>query len=273
MKDRIYQTYHSSFSPAVISALREIDDLKRHLDSLSPLTSDAGIQAGLKSYDEAFLVRMTYHSNAIEGSTLSLADTAAALDGELVKNATAQEIYAAKGVFDGFMYARKMLGEGHRLSEELIKEIHERTALDIDLRLRGIYRTTQVYIKGSQTVPVAAHKLYTLMPDLVFAHNDSDIHPLLKASIFHVLFEGIHPFADGNGRTGRNILNYMLMQAGYPPVAIRHDKTSGYIEALEEWQIENDSDKCLTLVASLARSEIEARISLIETATNFEELR
>jgi Fic family protein len=273
MKDRIYRSYHTSFDPTINATLCKIDELAKHLDSLEPISSDVGIRAGLESYDEAFLVKMTYHSNAIEGSTLSLADTAAALDGEQVNNATSKEIYAAKGVSDGFMFVKKVLGEGRELSEDLIREIHERTALDIDARLRGIYRTTQVYIKGSQTVPVAPHTLYTLMPDLVCAHNNSELHPILKASVFHVLFENIHPFADGNGRAGRNILNYMLIQAGYPPIAIRHDKSIGYIKSLEKWQIENDPDDFLALVANSIRNELEARISLIETATNFDELR
>ena len=140
----------------------------------------------------------------------------------------------------GRLYAVPCLtarGAGGPLDEDLIKDIHERTALDCQPRARGVYRVTSVYINGSLTVTADPHCVRELMANLIFAANNTDMHPIAKAAAFHAMFENIHPFKDGNGRTGRIIINHMLMEAGYPPIAFKASSKAGYHTALEDWQV------------------------------------
>ncbi len=206
----------------------------------------------MKSYEEAYLVRFTYNSAATEGSTLSLVDTALVIEGEFMPsdpcNKRLSDIFAARGIADGVAYASTRLGRDAPLSEELIKEVHERTALDCQPRVRDIYRSGAVYIKGSETVPVSAAQVRLLMGDLVFGFAQSQNHPFLRAAAFHVLFENIHPFADGNGHTGRILLSYLLEKEGYPPIALKVANRAAYLSSLEEWQVRQNPRSFGTLV-------------------------
>lgn len=85
---------------------------------------------------------------------------------------------------------------------------------------------------------------------LVAAADGGDAHPILRAAGFHAMFENIHPFADGNGRTGRQILNMMLMQAGYEPIVIKHDAGRTYVGRLEQWQAYDNPAPLLGTVAN-----------------------
>lgn len=76
---------------------------------------------------------------------------------------------------------------------------------------------------------------------LIDVLNGSGAHPLLKAAGFHAMLENIHPFMDGNGRTGRQLLNFMLLKHGYRPVAIKYDAKRDYARGLESWQVDGDS--------------------------------
>lgn len=87
--------------------------------------------------------------------------------------------------------------------------------------MRGVYRNGAVYIRGSKTVPVSVAQVRPLMGDLVFGFVHSQNHPILRAAAFHALFENIHPFADGNGRTGRILLNYLLEKRDILPLRSR----------------------------------------------------
>ena len=100
-------------------------------------------------------------------------------------------------------------------------------ALDCQPKARGVYRISPVYINGSLTVTGAPYSVRELMADLVFAANGTGMHPIAKAAAFHAMFENIHPFKDGNGRTGRIIMNHMLKEAGFPPIAIKRPRGPG----------------------------------------------
>ncbi|MCL2655092.1 MAG: Fic family protein [Coriobacteriia bacterium] len=237
--------------------------IERYRDLCARMDGAGVTSLGLTSYEEAFAVKMSYHSNAIEGSTLTIGDTADVLDGLVLPNKSQREQLAAKGVADGMAYVARELGAGRALSEELIKDIHERTALDIDYALRGVYRQSPVYIRGSEMVPPNWESVRELMADLIYQYNASDAGPLYRAIAFHVAFENIHPFQDGNGRTGRNILNFMLVQQGLPPVALRYDKEHSYTNALQAWQVSHDKAPFTEQVVSSLRSELDERIRIM----------
>ena len=109
--------------------LRRVDALKDRARSLEPL--DGVEDMALADYDRDWLVRYTYNSNAIEGSTLTLEDTSLVLEGEFVpSDSPARYVFAARGVADGMAYVREYAKEGRKLNEELIRRLHEVTALD-----------------------------------------------------------------------------------------------------------------------------------------------
>lgn len=254
MKEEIYQSFHldeSGFS----SIIEKLDETRESFDSLQPFSFEE--RDALISYDADFLVRFTYGSNSIEGSTLSLEDTTLVLEGEFVPDKPGKEIFMAKGVSDGYDFALQAIEQNSSFTEELIKDIHLRTALDNQPRTRGVYRTSTVYLRGSNVVPANPLQIREYMADLLFAYDNSDMHPLLRIAAFHVLFEHIHPFQDANGRTGRTVLNFMLLQNGYIPIALKADAggAHAYSSALQSWQLNNDATPFVNLIQSLLTEE------------------
>ena len=259
MREKIYQAFHLDRKQFACD-LERAERASHELRQLEPLSEDEVL--GQQSYDEAFLVRFTYNSAAIEGSTLSLIDTALVIEGEFMPSDPADkrlsDIFAARGIADGVAFAHRARQEKRAVTEDLIKDIHERTALDCQPRVRGAYRTNAVYLRGSQTVPAAVDHVRPLMGDLIFAFEHAEGHPLLNAAAFHVLFENIHPFADGNGRCGRIILNYMLECAGYPPIALKAANRATYLTSLEDWQVRDNPQPFVAMVCDQIVEEAHA---------------
>lgn len=172
-----------------------------------------------QAYFEDYVTRSTYHSNAIEGSTLSFAETYAILwnDNTMKVTATARELYEA--INHKYALATASENMDDPLSERLVKAI----ARDINRNISGIddYRHGQVIIRGAEHLPPAANQVNQLMMQLVYEYNhDEGGDPFLREARFHVRFERVHPFEDGNGRTGRILVNRGLMRAGLAPVVI-----------------------------------------------------
>ena len=222
--------------PEITTRLDLIDTLRAHALSLEPL--DGVETMALSDYDRDWLVRYTYNSNAIEGSTLTLQDTSLVLEGEFVpSDSPARFVFAARGVADGMAYVREYASERRELDPELIQRIHEVTALDLQPFARGTFRPYGYLARITATRVKTADPLeiHDDLQALIDGLNGSDAHPLLKAAAFHTMFENIHPFMDGNGRTGRQLLNLMLLENGYRPVAIKHDAGRVYARGLESW--------------------------------------
>ena len=222
--------------------LRRIDALKDRARSLEPL--DGVEDMAFADYDRDWLVRYTYNSNAIEGSTLTLEDTSLVLEGEFVPpDSPARYVFAARGVADGMAYVREYAKEGRKLNEELIRRLHEVTALDLQPFARGTFRPYGYLARITATRVKTADPLEIRddLQVLIDVLNGSGAHPLLKAAGFHAMLENIHPFMDGNGRTGRQLLNFMLLKHGYRPVAIKYDAKRDYARGLESWQVDGDS--------------------------------
>ena len=245
------------------SELDAIDSLRRDYASLFPLGVEES--ESLASYEDSFLVRFTYNSAAIEGSTLSLGDTALVLEGEFMPSGDKRlsDVFAARGIADACSYAEAALQAGRVLDEELVKDLHERLALDCQPRLRGSYRVGPVFIRGSLTTPVAAGRVREAMGDLMYVSRFSNLHPVVKAAAFHAAFENVHPFSDGNGRVGRLILNYMLMSAGFPPIAIKSDMRGEYVTSLERWQVAGDPTPLVRAICDSVRTELEVRTAIV----------
>ena len=167
---------------------------------------------GNRAYFEDFITRSTYHSNAIEGSTLSYAETYAILwnDNSLQVTATARELYEAIN----HKYALSLALEEIQvpLSERLVKRIAQ--AINKNINEIGGYRTISGLIRGAEHIPPKPNQVNQLMMQLVHEYNHADdVDPYLREARFPIRFERIHPFEAGNGRTGRILVNRGLLQA------------------------------------------------------------
>ncbi|MDR1358849.1 MAG: Fic family protein [Coriobacteriales bacterium] len=259
LKEHIYQNFHDA---SLVPCYAQIDDANDVLKELLP-ESNAEIQEALHSYDQHLGLEIICHSNSIEGSTLTSGETEDVLNGHFFSNKSTQEQLAARGLANGLEFMSRELTKKTPISEDFIKDLHERTTEDLHVRLRGVYRTVPVFIRGSKTVPPDAIKARALMADLVYAYNESALHPIWKATALHVLFENIHPFRDGNGRTGRLLLNYMLELHSYPPIVLKSDKEQSYLAALEQWQAHANTAPFVSLVNRTLEAQIQTRIGII----------
>ena len=222
----------------------EVDALKAELDKRRPLT-----QGELQRLRDEFLVEYTYNSNAIEGNTLTLQETALVLEGITIDKKPLKDHLEAVGHRDAFLYVEELVKNKVPFSERIIKEIHTLVLMDRP-EDRGVYRRIPVRIMGAYHVPPDPILVPEQMENLVaeFASNKK-LHPIERAALFHLKFEGIHPFVDGNGRTGRLILNLMLMQAGYPPINVKYSDRKRYYEAFDNYYRDHNREVALFLVA------------------------
>ncbi len=187
-----------------------------------------------KEYLEDFITRSTYHSNAIEGSTLTYAETYAIIFNDnnfKINNKEPREIYEAINHKKALLHVFDNINQ--TLSEILIKNINKIINQDIK-EIEG-YRNVNVIIKGSDHLPPKCSEVPNMMLYFVYNYNNEKIDNLFeKVAKYHIEFEKIHPFEDGNGRTGRLLINYELLKNNVAPVVIETDDRVKYFELLRK---------------------------------------
>lgn len=220
-----------------------IDALKAELDKRRPLT-----QGELQRLRDEFLVEYTYNSNAIEGNTLTLQETALVLEGITIDQKPLKDHLEAVGHRDAFLYIEQLIKDKTPFSERIIKEIHSLVLMDRP-EDKGVYRRIPVRIMGAYHEPPQPYLVAPQMEQLVAEFANTNLHPIEAAALFHLKFEGIHPFIDGNGRTGRLILNFTLMQHGYPPINVKFADRKRYYEAFDSYYRDGDAGEMVKMVA------------------------
>jgi Fic family protein len=186
---------------------------------------------------EAMRVELTYHSNAIEGSTLSLRDTQLIIEGrEPNTGKSLREIYEARNHDRALrmIEAWAAVQSPTSLQERELLDVHARVMADIDTAGAGRYRADRVLITGTRFVPPGPHKFPALIAALIERANQTNVHPVLQAAELHYNLVAVHPFADGNGRTSRLLMNYHLLRHGFPHVIVPVERRPEYLAALEE---------------------------------------
>jgi len=231
-----------------------VDETKARVSSKRPLS-----QLELKVIEEEFVVRYTYNSNAIEGNTLTLSETALVLKGLTIGSKPLKDHLEAVGHHDAFQYLTEVLKNGSVLTEQTVKDIHSYVLLNQPLE-RGNYRTVDVMITGSKIKLPYSEDVPSLMASLIEDINKSAFNPIEKAAIYHVDFERIHPFVDGNGRTGRLLMNLLLMQHGYLPIDIKYADRARYYETLTTFEDTHSYDGMIRIVAEYELDELKRRL-------------
>lgn len=186
---------------------------------------------------ESFLINFAVNTTSIEGNTITLKEANRLFKEDIIpKNKTLREVYDLTNTKKVFELLRE---KKSKIDLKLIENIHDMLLDKIDKR-KG-FRTHDIHIYGQPFKPSPARYVKEDTKLLLnwYKRQKNKIHPLSLAIFFHHKFENIHPFSDGNGRTGRMLMNYMLMQQNYPPLVISRRFRKRYLDAM------NKADKAL----------------------------
>jgi len=185
----------------------------------------------IKDILDRFTVNFTYESNAIEGNSLTLKDVTLILGENIVpKNKDLREIYETRNTREAH---ELLFNQGIKLTIKEIIKLQEIIVKDTEVSTGFKKLPNYIVMRNLKTTP--PEKVEEEMNRLLkwYEENKENIHPLKLATEFHARFEKIHPFEDGNGRTGRILLNAILLEYGYPPIIIRKTARVAYFSSLE----------------------------------------
>ena len=237
-----------------LSIFETLDNLKAKLETFRPLPST--VVANLR---EDQVLRWTYHSNAIEGNTLTLMETKVVLEGITVGGKPLREHFEAINHKYAILYVEDLVAEKSPLTEHQIKSLHRLILKNIDEDNAGRYRTSNVIISGARHKPVDfIHITEAMEKFIAWYHAPAQkLHPVERAARVHADFVGIHPFADGNGRTSRLLMNLELMKSGFPPAILPVEKRLDYYKALDLAHVEGNYQPFLVLIAEFVKESFE----------------
>lgn len=235
-----------------------LEDKLKALKNRRPLT-----EGELERLNEEFLTEYTYNSNAIEGNTLTLRETDMVLRGLTIDKKSLKEHLEVIGHKEAFDYVKHLVSENAEISENLIKDIHYLVLAD-KKDDRGVYRRIPVRIMGAAHEPVQPYLIIPKMEELLEQYKNSKEDIVTKLARFHIEFEDIHPFIDGNGRTGRLLINLELMKAGYPPIDIKFTDRLNYYEAFDEYHIKHNISAMANMFARYLNNRLDLYLSILD---------
>lgn len=210
---------------------RRLLEKKQRLDRYRPLPPHL-----VRRLHDDLRILLTYHSNAIEGNTLTLRETQMVIDhGMTVGGHPLREYLEASNHAAALDYLTILLDKTVPIGRADMLKFHS-LVMDRILSDAGSWRSIPVSIRGANFVPPPARQVPGLMRDWISWVNGDDAQryePIMRAAIAHHGFEAVHPFEDGNGRCGRLLLNLMLMRDGYPPALLLREWRDGYLIALD----------------------------------------
>lgn len=215
--------------------LHSIGDKKAQLDQLRPM-SKAALRHMQKYYD----VELTYTSNAIEGNTLTLRETAEVIEhGITVGGKQLKEHLEAVDHYEAVLWMRELAAQAAPIGESTVRELHRRIVARSEPDIAGIYSPHRRRIAGSPVIFPNPLKVPDLMQDFGAWLEQA---PATPAAAFeaHFRLTAIHPFSDGNGRTARLLMNLMLIRTGYVPIAVRPEDRKHYLDTLEYGSLAED---------------------------------
>ena len=239
----------------------KIQKLKSEFDTLKK-----GKEALLVIIDEAEIPEGVYNSNAIENSTLTLKETEKILlDMEVSREVSVREVFEAKNLARVIGYIRTKSQETE-INEELILLLHQMLIGGIDDSIAGRFRKLGEYVRvGSHIAPAPEH-VQAMISSIISEYTSNLSNYFLdKIAKFHLDFEVIHPFNDGNGRIGRVLMCFQLQRLGFPIIIIRDKNKKDYYKAFTDFHGKNKNTKTMEKVVYLALSEsLNKRITYLK---------
>ena len=216
----------------------------------------------VKSYAKAFELEYTHHSTAIEGNTLTLLETKVVLeDGLSVGGKMLREIYEVINHNKAYQYVKDCITQKKSLDEQIIKDLH--AILMENIIFGGIYRNVDVYISGAAHTPPSSSDMYRQVKAFYLDLQDRAKDNVVELAAWtHAEFVRIHPFADGNGRTSRLIMNYQLMANGFLPVSIAKENRLEYFNVLEAYAVKKDIKPFADMIATLEDQQLDRYLGM-----------
>ncbi|MBY7142135.1 Fic family protein [Virgibacillus sp. NKC19-3] len=240
---------------------KEIDHLQQKYNEKRPLPHET-----LNSMREDLIMKWTYHSNSIEGSTLTLSETKVVLeDGITIGGKSMKEHLEAINHKEAILYLEDVVQRKEMLTARTMKDFHSIILRGIDQEYAGVYRNKNVLIAGAEHIPPDALKVQEKMDELfVWYRNEAQhFHPVKRATLLHSYFVKIYPFIDGNGRTARLLLNLELMMSGYVPIVIKNDQRADYYQILDKAHTTGDNSDFIMFVGNILQDTLEFYLSFL----------
>lgn len=216
--------------------------------------------------NEEALSFFIWQCNAIERSTLALKDVEDVIQSG-VNNVTEsnREELEAVGLYEAMKYVLELVEKNIELDEDEVKRIHTILYFGSSADFKGQYRTDYITIPHARNLPPVRHISYYMNQLFAKYQKMQDVDIVERVAKFHLDFEEIHPFGDGNGQVGRLIMNYQLMRAGYPYICIHENKKKEYIKAFEAYYESNNTDctAMMNIITDALFDELNARIEIL----------
>ena len=211
---------------------KRIQELKAEYDSFRK-----GKESLLVMVDEAEIPEAVYNSNAIENSTLTLRETEKILlDMEVSRDVSVREVFEAKNLARVTGYIRTKSQESE-IDKEIILLLHTMLISGINDGIAGRFRAKGEYVRvGTHIAPAPEHVERMIETTLLEYTSDLNSYFLDKIGKFHLAFEIVHPFNDGNGRIGRALVNYQLQRLGFPSIIVRDREKKDYYQAFGDYR-------------------------------------
>lgn len=253
----------TELSETVKEKLVIIDKLQAKWNSLKPLNV---IQ--LRKMEEYFDTRYTYESNRIEGNTLTYQETHLVVaEGLTIGGKSMTEHLEAINHTEAIGWLKRMIAGNEEVSKRNILDIHRLVLKSIDSDNAGKYRSVGVRIGGSEHKPPEAMLLDQLMEDYYrhYQRQKSQLHPVILAAEMHERLVSIHPFIDGNGRTSRLVMNFILLKNGYTIANLKGDQSSRleYYKALEDVKVNNNTEPFYHLILDKVKESLEEHLAMV----------
>lgn len=221
----------------------------------------------VRNLEDWFRIELTYTSNAIEGNTLTRQETALVVEkGLTVGGKSLQEHLEATNHAKALDWVRELAERRKgKISEKELLEIHRLILKGIDDDNAGRYRAVPVRISGSEVILPNPRTVPDLMEDFgKWLLKPDTKHPVEFAAEAHYRLVTIHPYADGNGRTGRLLMNLVLLMQGFPPAIIRKRDRLAYLKALETAQLGGSKAKFYELITKSVERSLDFYLKAIK---------
>lgn len=232
---------------------KEYDKLRKRKESL------------LSMIDEAEIAESVYNSNAIENSTLTLKETEKILlEMEVPRGVSLREVFEAKNLARVMEYIQKKTRR-EELSRDFILLLHKMLISNIDDDIAGRFRIKDEYVRVGTHIAPSPERVEQMIENILNEYS-GDLESFLtdKIAKFHLDFEHIHPFIDGNGRMGRVIMNHQLLRLGFPPIIIRNKEKKYYYRALRDYDDKKNRKGMEKIVALALMESLHKRITYLK---------
>jgi Fic family protein len=225
----------------------------------------SGKESLLMMIAEAEVVEQVYNSNAIENSTLSLEETdKILLELDLNRYISQRELFEAKNLAKVVTYISKKAVEAE-LGFDIIFGLHKMLLTNIRDDIAGRFRNPNEWVRVGSHIAVNPVEIESRMEHILLAYKSNTEDSIItKIAKFHLGFEYIHPFVDGNGRIGRVLTNYLLLRDGYVPINIKFGDRSEYYDAFQEFQDKKSIKKMEEIVGRALTNSYHKRLSYLE---------